>query len=171
MKTRSIVLLLSIGLTGCQEPAGSNEASAVIANATSPMPTAREPSAAPAPDAPTGFTAAEQQNILSGVTELLASIPIRGIGGDFRGPCTSVFSLGRPVLRNVFINGVTGKARVSVPITAVNSPYGDIPNRCYGAPVGGWSIGTTATSTYEVNIEKWNAGWRLSTEQNLQPLG
>jgi hypothetical protein len=116
----------------------------------------------------------DQERLAAAVVSALSQrIWFGGMGSQYR--CTDEYSIGLPHVDDVSITGDSGKMRISVPITGVrpvpNQNFFPRPDMCYGAPPNGWNIGLTATSTYVVNIEKWQSGWRVADGQNLMPAG
>jgi len=133
--------------------------------------------AAPSPTpVATGLSSSEEENIRRDLMHRLLQMRAQVLGGI--GPlCTTTFSLGEPKIVDASLAEYTGKLRLAVPVTGSTpvdrgqylAPRFYFPTPCYGEPAGGWSQGQTAMTTYVVNIEKWQSGWRMAQDQNLVP--
>jgi hypothetical protein len=172
----TLSILATLSLTACQQKPLDNETTENALQA--PTGNVVADTGLDATDAATGLTYGVENDIKTYLMERLVALPYSA--GMRQGRCTSIFSVGVPKIKDVFLQGSTGKVRIAVPITATTpldsgpnvEPRFYFPYGCYGTPAGGWSTGLTSTGSYDLKIEKWSSGWRPSSEQPpLQPVG
>lgn len=126
---------------------------------------------------PGGITPADIANIKQMVSAGLGKLLFRPSYDGVKYPCTMVFDLAEPAVIDLSVTDDTGKAMVTIPITAAR-PFDRgvepsrfiIPNDCYGAPPSGWAKGQLLIARYQVNIEKWQSGWKIAEQQTWEPV-
>lgn len=169
----AVLALSSCHQTSIDNEAAENGAEASAVNGAGPA------TGLDATGAATGLTYGEENAVKDYLMQRILSLQY-SLGMGPMGPCTSLFTLGPPVIKDVFLQGSTGKVRIDISVTASKpvdrGPYVEprfyFPDGCYGAPPGGWKTGQTSTSSYDLKIEKWSSGWRPSSEQPpLLPTG
>jgi hypothetical protein len=139
--------------------------------ANPPAPVAASPlppmSAPPAPPAPPSLTAADRANLAEGVRTHFYNL--RWSDFRFGGRCGDNFAVTEVEITDASLRGNTGEIVVVAQVIETNPPrYTDFPWRyCFG--VG--RSGSSQRFRLEMNIEKWDSGWRLAREQpRLSPI-
>lgn len=137
----------AIALAGCGQTDANNSASVAAA--------------------PSGLAAEESASIISEGGKFIAERTYYEDGGLMY--CSNYFSLGNFTIGETLLQGTEGKVVINYVITARKPiPHfgGDyFPNKCYGEPPGGWSIGKVANGQDELKLERWQTGWRLARQQ------
>lgn len=86
--------------------------------------------------------------------------------------CGSYFDIGEPRVVDVVTEGASGRVRLEVAITA-RGPVGRdsvLAESCYGSPQNGFTPGMTAPATYQIRIERWQAGWQFVRPVDLSTM-
>ncbi len=161
MKKSSFVAFAGcLMIAACTSSSSSNESNSAVSNAN----TQRNSLSV---RVPSGFSEAEVDRILQEVVRRRRSktYMVMNMGGTQHLPCSEIFELSNPVIKDTFIEERRGRLEVSLNVTALDVERADrYAPQCYGTIQRSWSEAGNVNTTSQHAIEKWESGWRISQE-------
>lgn len=137
----------------------AGQSTAQTTNAASPAPAEQAPTIPAAPPADQ-LTEADKTSIVQGAIQVLQQ------RGTVVTACAPYLALTGGRVIDSSINGSTGSAVVELQVAATpnfnENVRADYLNDCYGVPPGGLHPGVSFRSDWQVEIARWQSGWRVN---------